>query len=157
MDTMPPRRRLKRFKFRPGLFRHPAMGRCAATARNPAVLPTLTAAIPSTTSEPNPLVDRPATASLRNKQETTSRGAKSAAPRRYRHTGPNVIKTGPLAGLSKKQPTDRRKHLALVARLSPLGFDHINMLGRYAFIPPDLVARGELRPLRDPAIMDDEI
>lgn len=37
-----------------------------------------------------------------------------------------------------------------VARLSPLGFDHINMLGRYAFILPDGIARGELRPLRDP-------
>ena len=43
-----------------------------------------------------------------------------------------------------------------VARLSPLGFDHINMLGRYAFILPDQIARGELRPLRDPTIMDDE-
>lgn len=43
-----------------------------------------------------------------------------------------------------------------VARLSPLGFDHINMLGRYAFILPDLVARGELRPLRNPATADDE-
>ena len=38
-----------------------------------------------------------------------------------------------------------------VARLSPLGFDHINMLGRYAFTLPDAVARGELRPLRNPA------
>ena len=43
-----------------------------------------------------------------------------------------------------------------VARLSPLGFDHINMLGRYAFILPDLVARGELRPLRDPQNIDDD-
>ena len=42
-----------------------------------------------------------------------------------------------------------------VARLSPLGFDHINMLGRYAFILPDQIARRELRPLRDPTIMDD--
>ena len=42
------------------------------------------------------------------------------------------------------RPTD-------VGRLSPLGFDHINMLGRYAFILPDGIARGELRPLRDPA------
>ena len=32
------------------------------------------------------------------------------------------------------------------------GFDHINMLGRYAFTLPDPVARGELRPLRDPTI-----
>jgi hypothetical protein len=31
-----------------------------------------------------------------------------------------------------------------VARLSPLGFDHINMLGRYAFTLPEKVARGEL-------------
>ncbi len=38
-----------------------------------------------------------------------------------------------------------------VARLSPLGFEHINMLGRYAFILPDTIARDELRPLRDPA------
>jgi TnpA family transposase len=37
-----------------------------------------------------------------------------------------------------------------VARLSPLGHNHVNMLGRYAFPLPDTVARGELRPLRDP-------
>jgi TnpA family transposase len=43
-----------------------------------------------------------------------------------------------------------------LARLSPLGFDHINMLGRYAFILPDLIARGELRPLRDPQNTDNE-
>ena len=41
-----------------------------------------------------------------------------------------------------------------VARLSPLGFDHINMLGRYAFTLPDTVARGELRPLRNPSLAD---
>jgi TnpA family transposase len=43
-----------------------------------------------------------------------------------------------------------------VARLSPLGFDHINMLGRYAFTLPDRVARGELRALRDPTIARDD-
>jgi hypothetical protein len=43
-----------------------------------------------------------------------------------------------------------------VARLSPLGFDHINMLGRYTFILPDQIARGELRALRDPRNVDDE-
>lgn len=43
-----------------------------------------------------------------------------------------------------------------VARLSPLGFDHINLLGRYVFTLPDTVARGELRPLRDPTIRDDD-
>ena len=43
-----------------------------------------------------------------------------------------------------------------VARLSPLGFDHIDMLGRYAFALPDGIARGELRPLRDPRHTADE-
>jgi len=44
-----------------------------------------------------------------------------------------------------------------VARLSPLGLKHISMRGRYAFALPDFVARGELRPLRDPetATVDD--
>ena len=37
-----------------------------------------------------------------------------------------------------------------VAHLSPLSFGHINMLGRYAFTLPEIIARGELRPLRDP-------
>ena len=34
--------------------------------------------------------------------------------------------------------------------LSPLIHDHINLLGRYSFAMPDIVARGGLRPLRDP-------
>jgi len=38
-----------------------------------------------------------------------------------------------------------------VARLSPLIFDHINLLGRYAFLVPEAVQRGELRPLRNPS------
>jgi TnpA family transposase len=38
-----------------------------------------------------------------------------------------------------------------VARLSPLVHEHINMLGRYSFSVPDAVAKGELRPLRNPA------
>jgi TnpA family transposase len=41
-----------------------------------------------------------------------------------------------------------------VARLSPLSHEHINMLGRYSFLVPDAVAKGELRPLRDPADSD---
>ena len=41
-----------------------------------------------------------------------------------------------------------------VARLSPLIHQHINMLGRYSFVVPEPVVRGELRPLRTPA--DDE-
>ena len=40
-----------------------------------------------------------------------------------------------------------------VARLSPLVFDHINLLGRYAFSVPDSVARGQLRPLRNPLML----
>jgi hypothetical protein len=47
-------------------------------------------------------------------------------------------------------------HAEDVARLLPLGFDHINMLGRYAFILPDQSARGELRPLRDSGNIGDE-
>ena len=43
-----------------------------------------------------------------------------------------------------------------VARLSPLAHEHINMLGRYAFILPEPVARGELRPLRSPATLSDD-
>ena len=42
-----------------------------------------------------------------------------------------------------------------VARLSPLGYEHVNMPGRYAFTLPETVARGELRPLRDPASADE--
>jgi TnpA family transposase len=43
-----------------------------------------------------------------------------------------------------------------VARLSPLGHEHINMLGRYAFTLPARVARGELRPLRNPNQASDD-
>jgi len=38
-----------------------------------------------------------------------------------------------------------------VARLSPLLHEHINMLGRYSFSVPESVAKGELRPLRNPS------
>ncbi len=41
-----------------------------------------------------------------------------------------------------------------LARLSPPIYEHINMLGRYSFAVPEEVARGELRPLRNP---DDEL
>lgn len=37
-----------------------------------------------------------------------------------------------------------------IERLSPLGYAHINMLGRYQFLLPDGVRHGELRALRDP-------
>lgn len=39
-------------------------------------------------------------------------------------------------------------------RLSPLLYEHINMLGRYSFSVPEAVAKGELRPLRDPSDSD---
>jgi Tn3 transposase DDE domain len=41
-----------------------------------------------------------------------------------------------------------------LARLSPLGFRHINFLGRYAFALP--AEPGELRPLRDPDAAEDD-
>ncbi len=44
-----------------------------------------------------------------------------------------------------------------VARLSPLGFEHVNLLGRYAFSLPESVIRGELRPLRNPAEVLEEV
>jgi hypothetical protein len=34
-----------------------------------------------------------------------------------------------------------------VARLWPLGWEHINLLGRYSFLLSERVARGEMRPL----------
>lgn len=43
-----------------------------------------------------------------------------------------------------------------ITRLSPLLFDHINLLGRYAFLVPEAVKRGELRPLRSPEKSLDE-
>lgn len=36
-----------------------------------------------------------------------------------------------------------------VARLSPLIYKHINMLGRYFFIISEAISKGELRPLRN--------
>ena len=41
------------------------------------------------------------------------------------------------------------------ARLSPLGHEHINLLGRYSVAVPESVARGQLRPLRNPASAQD--
>ena len=36
-----------------------------------------------------------------------------------------------------------------MTRLSPLVFEHINLLGRYAFFVPEAVMRDELEPLRN--------
>jgi TnpA family transposase len=38
-----------------------------------------------------------------------------------------------------------------VARLAPLGYSHINLLGRYSFVLAEPITRGELRSLRDPS------
>jgi hypothetical protein len=44
-----------------------------------------------------------------------------------------------------------------VARLSPLILEQINLLSGYAFSIPEAVARGELRPLRNPAEVHEEV
>lgn len=42
-----------------------------------------------------------------------------------------------------------------VARLSPLGRKHINMLGRYYFSIDKAIEKGADRPLRDPEARED--
>jgi hypothetical protein len=42
-----------------------------------------------------------------------------------------------------------------MARLSPLGHEHINVLGRYSFALADGIAQGEWRPLRHSDDSDD--
>ena len=37
-----------------------------------------------------------------------------------------------------------------IDRLSPLRWEHINLVGRYTFSVPESIARGELRALRNP-------
>ena len=54
------------------------------------------------------------------------------------------------AALDRLQVEGHKARPEDVARLSPLGHTHVNMLGRYAFTLPNTVARSELRPLRDP-------
>jgi hypothetical protein len=41
--------------------------------------------------------------------------------------------------------------------VSPMVFEHINLLGRYAFSVPDAVQRGELRPLRSASDALDDV
>ena len=41
-----------------------------------------------------------------------------------------------------------------LARLSPLKFAHVNMLGRYHFELAESAAGGDLRPLRDPNVVE---
>src|SRR2546427_4079720 len=44
-----------------------------------------------------------------------------------------------------------------VARLTPLRWGPMNMLGRYAFVLPEAIARGALRPLRHPTAPGDAL
>jgi hypothetical protein len=50
-----------------------------------------------------------------------------------------------------------RSSLKMWPRLSPLVFEHINLLGRYAFLVPDSVVRGQLRPLRNPVDASEDV
>lgn len=51
------------------------------------------------------------------------------------------------AGLNYVRSQGEEVNLLDVARLSPLGHDHINMLGRYHFHLPELLTNGGMRPL----------
>jgi hypothetical protein len=44
-----------------------------------------------------------------------------------------------------------------VARLSPLVYEYIKLLGRYAFSVPEAVQRRELRPLRSPSDLAEDV
>jgi hypothetical protein len=54
------------------------------------------------------------------------------------------------AALQRLRAEGRTVASADVARFSPLVHKHINFQGRYSFALSESVARGELRPLRDP-------
>lgn len=43
-----------------------------------------------------------------------------------------------------------------VERLSPLGYDHINLLGRYTFSLSEEIRQGAFHPLREPEETDEE-
>jgi hypothetical protein len=57
------------------------------------------------------------------------------------------------AALERLRAIDQEVHDDDVVRLSPLGFNHINFLGRYSFTAPPA---GSLRRLRNPRETDDE-
>jgi hypothetical protein len=65
-------------------------------------------------------------------------------------SGKSRVRESRMPGSVRAKPNGRATRPRPVARLSPLGFKRINMLGRYAFTLLDTVARGKLRPLRDP-------
>ncbi len=57
--------------------------------------------------------------------------------------------------VSKLHTTETELKLEDIARLSPLGFKHINMLGRYSFALAESIKRGELRSLREPSFREE--
>jgi TnpA family transposase len=57
------------------------------------------------------------------------------------------------AALAQLRASDYPLREEDIARLSPLGFKHLNVLGRYTFAAPE---PGCLRPLRDPATVEEE-
>jgi hypothetical protein len=54
------------------------------------------------------------------------------------------------AAISKLQAKGTKIKPEDLARLSPLGYQHINMLGRYSFALPESVQKGELRSFHKP-------
>lgn len=58
------------------------------------------------------------------------------------------------AALNHLRQTGIEVRVEDVARLWPLGWEHINFLGRYSFALSELVARGEMRPLQLPESME---
>jgi TnpA family transposase len=62
----------------------------------------------------------------------------------------NTIYTG--HALEEMRAEGARVATADIARLSPLGFDHLNFLGRYNFSLPAHLRDGKLRPLRTPSV-----
>ena len=54
------------------------------------------------------------------------------------------------AAVNKLCSLGQATHREDIARLSPLGRKHINMLGRYYFLLAEPILKGELRSLRDP-------
>ena len=59
------------------------------------------------------------------------------------------------AVLAHLRKTGYDVHDADVERLSPLGFEHVNLLGRYHVALAEPLTRGELRPLRDPTAAEE--
>ncbi len=59
------------------------------------------------------------------------------------------------AALAQLRSNGNEVDPADVAHLSPLGYSHLNMLGRYSFSMPETVRLGHLRPLREPDKMEE--